>query len=38
VFGEGAALVRFVVDECIYANWDEQMSVVVVVAVYMCIG
>ncbi len=38
VFGVVAALVRFVVDECLHADWDERMPVVVMVAVYVCIG
>jgi hypothetical protein len=38
VFGVGVALVRFVVDKCLHADWDEQMPVVVMVAVYVYIG
>ncbi len=38
VFGIGTALVRFVVDKCLHVDWDEQMPVVVMVAIYVCIG
>ena len=38
VFGIVAVLVWFVVDECLHAKWDERMPVVVMVAIYVCIG
>jgi len=37
VFGIGAAFVRFVMDQCLHANGNKCMYVVVVLFVDMCI-